>query len=41
MIDDITKCSGPVAIEMGEMRYLQALDNGYFNIGREHKPGYL
>lgn len=38
-VKDIARCSGPVVIEMGEMRYVQALDNGYFCLGREHKPG--
>ena len=31
--------SGTIAIEMGEMRYIEALDNGLFKIGDSHEAG--
>lgn len=34
--DDIT---GPVAVEMGSMRYLEALDNGLCRLGAGHDVG--
>ena len=34
--DDIT---GPVAIEMSPMQYVEALDNGLFRLGRKHDIG--
>ena len=34
--DDI---SGSVAVEMGEMKYLYAMDNGLFKLGEQHDIG--